>query len=397
MTILVDRADATIFISPERMMETVKHLSGEEFKGRGLGTPELDRAAEYIASQFAASGLLPGGAHGTWYQEWIDPELRIPLKNVVGYLPGARPEYRGQSVVIGAHYDHLGTKGATKETDGKIHPGADDNASGIAVLLEVAHRMGRQMEPERSVVFVAFTGEETGLRGSRYYVANEKRYPASKCIGMINLDTVGRLGKNKLIIIGSGSAREWQPLFQDAGTALKVDIADTSAEVDSSDQKSFQEAGVPAVQLFAGPHPDYHRPTDTADKIDAKGLVKIAALTKAAARHLAGRAEPLTAAALPPGKRETAGKERKVTLGIVPDFTYNEKGVRLGGVVPGGPAEAAGMRDGDVIVKIDASEVAVLSDLSDVLKTRSPGNRVVVLFLRQGKEMKVEVVLKERQ
>jgi predicted metalloprotease with PDZ domain len=250
---------------------------------------------------------------------------------------------------------------------------------------------------ERPVVFVAFTGEEEGRKGSRYYVRNERRYPAAKAVAMINLDTVGRLGKGKLIVLGSGSAKEWSTLFQEAGKSLKIEIAEMAQELDSSDQKSFQEAGVPAVQLFTGPHADYHRPTDTADKIDGKGLAKIATLARAAAFYLANRPEPLHATvSSSPAGAPAPRRDRKVTLGIVPDFTYNGRGVRLGGTAPDGPAEKAGLRTGDVVIQAGGAPIVVLKDLSDALKAKQPGDKLTVKFLRNGKETSVNVELKER-
>lgn len=391
-------AGAQAVIEPEGMMETVKYLSGGEFMGRGIGTPELDKAAAFIASRFEAVGLLPGGSeNGSWFQEWTDPESRTKMRNVVGILPGRNPDLSRESVVIGAHYDHLGTKGVSKENTGKVHPGADDNASGVAVLLELASRLPLVANMERTVVFVAFTGEEEGRKGSRYYVRNERRYPAAKAIAMIDLDTVGRMGKNKLIVIGSGSAKEWSPFFQEAGKSLKIEIAEMSQELDSSDQKSFQEAGVPAVQFFTGPHADYHRPTDSFDKIDGKGLAKVATMARAAAFYLANHPAPLTATIkASPAGAPAPRADRKVTLGIVPDFTYNGQGVRLGGTSPDGPVAKAGLRTGDVVIQAGTTSIAVLKDLSDVLSTKQPGDRLPLRYLRNGKELKAEVELKER-
>ena len=389
---------AQVAIESEGMLETVKYLSGAAFMGRGIGTPELDRAAAFIAARFEAVGLLPGGsANGSWFQEWTDPESKARMRNVVGILPGRNAELTRESVVIGAHYDHLGTKGVTKENAGKEHPGADDNASGVAVLLELASRLPLVANMERTVVFVAFTGEEQGRKGSRYFVQNEKQNHVAKAIAMINLDTVGRLGKGKLIVLGTGTAKEWSAIFQETAKSLKIEVAEMAQELDSSDQKSFQEAGVPAVQLFTGPHADYHRPTDTADKIDGKGLVKIATVARAVAFTLANRPEPLTATITPsPAGAPALRTDRKVTLGIVPDFTYNGQGVRLGGMSPDGPVERAGLRTGDVVIQAGNIAIADLKDLSDVLKTKQPGDRLSLRFLRNGKEMKAEVELKER-
>ncbi len=394
---VVPAADPTD--SAVRMMETIRFLASPEMKGRGIGTPELDRAAAYIAKEFEAVGLVPGGDNGSWYQEWTDEASGVPMRNVIGLLPGRNPMFTGQSVVLGAHYDHLGTggPGSHRENAGRVHPGADDNASGVAVLLDAVRALTLKQEPERTIVFAAFTGEEAGRLGSRRYVRNERQYPVQNCIAMVNLDTVGRLGKKNLIAIGGNSAKEWPGLFAEIAKTLKVDIAVPLQELDASDQKSFHDVGVPAVQLFSGPHEDYHRPSDSADKIDERGLVKVAAVTRALVLYLANNAASLTSPPSSAAASESAPRtDRKVTLGIIPDFTYNEKGVRLGGAAPGGPAAAAGMREGDIIVRIDDKPVVALKDLSDLLKTRRPGDRVTVHFLRQEKEMKISVILKEK-
>ncbi len=382
----------------EAMSETVHYLSGRELEGRG-GTRGLDKAADYIAEQFKLAGLLPAGDQDTWFQAWEEsggePMRKAVMKNVIGIIPGKDPAMAGQSVVVGAHYDHLGL--AQEGRKGTVHPGADDNASGVAVLIELARVLAKAPPPDRTIVFIAFTGEEAGKRGSQFYVLNEKKYPAAKCIGMVNLDTVGRLGKGKLLVLGAGSAKEWVHIFRGAGFVTGVDIETVSQELDSSDQMSFQEKGVPAVQLFSGPHPDYHRATDTFDKIDADGLVKVAAVAKEVVEYLAGRPEPLTGSgAAPAGAGASAKTERKVSLGTIPDFAYQGKGFRLSGMMSGSPAEAAGMQEGDVIVRINAVPISGLKDFSDLLKTLKPEDRVGVLFLRDGREMKVEAVVKER-
>ena len=397
--LLAGQSGAQVTIEPEGMLETVKHFADAKLRGRGIGTPELDTAAAVIAKRFEAVGLQPGGdAGGSWYQEWVDPETKVRMRNVVGILPGRNPDLARESVVIGAHYDHLGMQGASKQNEGKVHPGADDNASGVAVLLELASRLPLVANMERPVLFIAFTGEETGRKGSRYYVQHAKQYPVARTTGMINLDTVGRLGKGKLIILGSGSATEWSAIFQEAAKPLKLEIAESTQDLDSSDQKSFHEAGVPAVQLFTGPHADYHRPTDTADKIDGKGLVKIATLTRAVAFALANLPAPLTrtVTAVPGAVPAAPRSDRKVSIGVVPDFTFNGQGVRLDGTQPGGPAETAGMRQGDVIIQAGTTPISVLKDLSDLLKTKQPGDKLPVRFQRSGKEFQTMVEVREK-
>jgi hypothetical protein len=383
--------------SKERMLETIRFLSAGALKGRGLGTKGHDDAAEYIAIKFKEAGLRPAGdSEASYFQTWEgrgeDPERKVTLKNVIGTIPGVKGS--NQSVVVGAHYDHLGLgwPDVRQGNKGKIHHGADDNASGVAVLIELARVLNKSLKPYRNVVFVAFTGEEVGKRGSRYYVTNEKIFPVEHCIGMINLDTVGRLEKKKLLILGTGSAREWEHIFRGAGFVTGVEIKTVSDDLDSSDQKSFQEAGVPAVQLFSGPHLDYHRPTDTVDKIDTDGLLKVTSVAKEALEYLAGRAEPLSSnlGGERGGEDLSKTKLRKVSLGTVPDYTFQGEGYRLSGVVNGSPADSADLREGDIIVRIDGVVIRSLRDVSNSLKSLKPGDRIKITFVREEKEMTVE-------
>jgi aminopeptidase N len=186
-------------------------------------------------------------------------------------------------------------------------------------------------------------------------------------------------------------------LLREAGKAAGVEMTLSGQDLDASDQKSFHEAGVPAVQFFAGPHLDYHRPTDTADKVDPRGLDKVAGAARAAVLLLANLPGPLAAtlsASSRPAPAPAAG--RKATIGIVPDFTFNGTGVRVGGTLPGGPAETAGMREGDVIIRAGSTPIVVLKDLSDLLRMKQPGEKLPVRFLRGGKEMQATVDVRER-
>jgi hypothetical protein len=388
----------------EGMMETIRYLAGDALQGRGFGEPGLEQAAEFIARAFREAGLQPAGDEpGSYFQNWEesggDPVRTDRLKNVIAVIPAADPKRRHESIVIGAHYDHLG-RGWPDVRDGnlgKIHPGADDNASGVAVLLELARVLGKDFKPERNIVLVAFSGEEAGRRGSKRYVERFKANPADTIIGMINLDTVGRLGSNKLLVLGANSASEWPHIFRGIGYVSGIPIAMVTEELDSSDQVSFHEAGIPAVQLFSGVNLDYHRPTDTAEKIDPEGLVKIATVTKEAVGYLAGREEPLSVTL--PGSESTvpkSGKQRRVSLGTVPDFGYQGEGYRLDGVVPGSPAAVAGLMKGDVIIQLNAIAVHGLRDLSTLLKAMRPGQEVSLTYRRQGDVMTTSVTLGAR-
>lgn len=395
----------TVF-SEDRMMDVIRFLADKNMKGRGFGSPELNKAADFIASKFQEAGLKPAGSREkSYFQKWKarggDPEREVILKNIIGIIPGNRPEWDGQSVLISAHYDHLGLgwPDVREGNKGEIHPGADDNASGIAILLELAQLLGKSLKPDRTVVFAAFAGEEAGRLGSKHYVANEKRFSVDKCIGMLNLDTVGRLGKNKLMIFGTGSAREWIHIFMGASYVTGVSVEPVADDFGSSDQKSFLDAGIPAVQFFSGPHLDFHSPTDTVDKVDKAGLVKIASVVKEAIEYLANREKPLTSM-LDPQRKTASGQTtesaesasgRKVSLGTIPDFAYSGKGVRIIGVLPGSPAEKASLHDGDIITLLNNVPIDDLRSFSNLLKTLKPGNLVIITFLREGKEKRVQM------
>ena len=193
-----------------------------------------------------------------------------------------------------------------KGDEGKVHPGADDNASGVAVMLELANTLARAEKPSRSIVFVAFTGEEAGLLGSAFYVEHAGAFPIGKVIGAINLDTVGRLGDQRLSVIGTGTASEWQHIFRGASFVTGVESRNIPEAMQASDQMSFVRKGVPAVQIFTGANGDYHRPGDTADKIDGPGLVKVATFVREGVTYLAERAEPLTNTIAPASGAATA-------------------------------------------------------------------------------------------
>ncbi len=393
--------------SKKRMMSVVDYLSSPELRGRGFGTLELDKAADYIAKQFKKSGLLPiGDVEGSYFQSWKelggDPEVEATLKNIVGIIPGKKAKWKEQSVVLGAHYDHLGLgwPDAREGNKGKIHHGADDNASGIAVLLELARALS-ESKPDRTIVFVAFTGEESGLRGSKYFVKHFKKFPINKSIAAINLDTVGRLENKKLMVIGSGSAREWPHIFRGAGYVSGVGIANVSKDLGSSDQKSFLDVGVPAVQIFSGANLDYHNPTDTSDKIDQDGLLKVASVVKEALEYLAHREEPLHAN-LGKGSKSLSSsnkpnqKKGRVSLGTVPDFEYEGEGVRISDISPSSPAEAAGLSGGDIITKINSEPISNLRQFSEFLKKLKSGDKIKIHFLRKGKPQNLETTVVSR-
>jgi hypothetical protein len=393
--------------SEERMVTTITWLADESLQGRGLGTPELHRVTEFLANEFQKAGLKPAGSNGSYLQTWQDDVedlgINVEMHNVLGIIPGTKLEFTGQSVVVGAHYDHLGLGWPDVHTgdEGQVHHGADDNASGIAVLLELARILSQNLKPERTVVFVAFTGEEAGLRGSQHYVKHADRFPADKVMGMVNFDTVGHLGNQKLVVIGTGSAREWVHVFRGAGYVTGVPIDSVSTDFGSSDQKSFLDAGVPAVQFFTGAHLDYHRPTDTVDKIDAAGLINVAKVAREVIEYLAGQPEPLTSTLTSTDQKSTTperrpGSNRTVSLGTIPDFTYQETGVRITGTTPDSPAAKAGLQAEDVIVQLGKAAIDDLRSFSTALGTLQPGETISIAFTRNGKQHTTQATVVRR-
>jgi len=385
-----------------RMMDSIQFLSSDDLKGRGFGEPGLDLAAEYIAQQFQKAGLEPAGdSPGSYFQNWLgrggDPERKVPLKNVVAVIPGTHPNQKTENVVVGAHYDHLGFgwPDVRENNYGKVHHGADDNASGIAVLLELARILNKVLKPDRNIVFVAFSGEEAGRQGSRYYIKHQKTYPIKNTSAMVNLDTVGRLGENKLLVLGAQSALEWPHIFRGIGYVTGIPIEIVAETLDSSDQISFQESGIPAIQLFSGVNLDYHRPTDTSEKIDPKGLIKVAKVAREAIEYLATREEPLTSN-VPIRNNKQTNNPRKVSLGSIPDFTYKGKGYGLSGVIPDSPAAVAGLRKGDVILKMGGTNIHNVKDASKVLKSMQSGERLTINFLRKGETLTTQATLKSK-
>ncbi|MCX6543816.1 MAG: M20/M25/M40 family metallo-hydrolase [Acidobacteria bacterium] len=394
--------------SPQALRDHVAYLASPALQGRGLGTAGLEAAARYVAEQFKAYGLVPGGDGGTYFQTFTSPrgEDGQPheVANVIGVLPGARGDWKNQSAMLCAHLDHLGLgwPDVRKGDEGKIHPGADDNASGVAVLLEMARALGSGEKPPRTIVFAAFTGEEAGRLGSKYY-AEHPLFPLSAMEGVINLDTVGRLGAQALTALGTGTATEWQHIFRGASFVTGVESRSVPESIESSDQTSFIEKGVPAVQIFTAAHADYHRTTDTPDKIDVAGLVKVATFVKEGIGYLAERPEPLTntirPAAPAPAQPAAGGQPataRRVSFGTVPDFAFEGPGVRVSGLVPDSPAAKAGIKEGDTLLTIDGKPVANLQGFSDLLRALAPGQTVQVVISRGGNQQTVAVTLVER-
>ena len=382
----------------------VRYLADDALEGRLAGSPAERCAGDFIAGRFQALGLEPGGTDGYFdtvrLATVLDPHgAHGTGRNVIGVLPGADPALRDEIVVIGAHYDHLGRGefGSMAPEPGDIHNGADDNASGVAGLLRAAATLSSGPRPARTVVFVAFTGEEMGLLGSASFVGGG-RYPAGRMRAMLNMDMVGRLGDDRsLIVNGVDTATEWRELLARAGADAGVEYAFGGRGDGPSDHTSFYGRNVPVLHFFTNVHGDYHRPTDDWTAIDAAGVETVAGIVARVAAEVAGRTATIT---FVPGQSAPATQNRAggsgTYLGSIPDFTPVERGVLLSGVGPGSPAEKAGLLAGDIILRLGAHEVADLQALTDALRAHEPGDVVEVAVKRAGRDLVLRVELGDR-
>jgi hypothetical protein len=373
----------------EAMRALVGEIASPALQGRGSGTEGLARARDVVVAALARGGVKA---------DIVCDAVDKTLCNVIARLPGSDPAL--PRVVLGAHLDHLGVV----DVGGKrtVHPGADDNASGVAVVVEVARQLGRG-GGARGVDVVFFDGEETGRRGSRAFVAAEK---PGAFFAMVNLDTVGRLGGRKLLVLDGDSATEWVHAFRGVGFTTGVGSELAPQGGGASDQQSFLDVGVPAVQLFSGPNGDYHRASDVVERVEPSSLVQAAVVAREIVAWLRDRREPLSwgraplnASSSAAGTGATApgtGAPRRASLGSVPDMTFGGPGVRFDDVVAGSAAAAAGLQRGDVLVAFDGVDVADLRAYSELLKRHAPGDRVVIVVVRGGARQSVEVVLGAR-
>ncbi len=395
-----------IVVDFEQPMAAVRYLADDALEGRLSGSAGERCAAEYIASEFARIGLEPGGEAGGYFQpiELVSAvTAHVPLgigSNVIGVLEGTDPRLRSQAVVLGAHHDHLGrgevfgSLAGPEDGDDDIHNGADDNASGVGVLIAAAEALAVD-PPARSVVFVTFSGEEFGLLGSAHYAGNPT-VPLGQTVAMLNLDMVGRLEDDPLVVNGTGTAEEWAEILDRARVEYGVPFARSPSGYGPSDHTSFYAQDVPVLHFFTNVHGEYHRPADHWELIDERGLGQMARLVEGVIRDIADQLEPVVhiAGAGTPPEEQPAGYG--AYLGTVPDFAPADFGVRLSGVSGGSPAEEVGMQAGDILIRLGAYDIEDLYALTEALQQIEPGTEVVATYLRDGAEMRVMVTLRER-
>ena len=382
-----------------QFLADISYLADDRLEGRAFGTKGELEAGNYIAKRYKLLGLEPKGEKGSWYQTFTvknpsphgvefaaDNERGSSTgRNVIGYMDhNAR-----YTIVLGAHYDHLGmgTFGSLHMGEPAIHNGADDNASGVAMILELAENLKRNKN--FNYLFIAFTGEENGLWGSNYY-CDHPTVDMTTVTAMFNFDMVGRLNRatRKMALNGVGTSPAWPDLIKTAN-AYNLDFSLSESGIGPSDHTSFYLEDIPVLHFFTGAHEDYHKPSDDIHLINARGMRDISSTVM----HLISLMDsneklPFTKTKDPdPSSTPTM----EVTLGVLPDYLYDGTGMRIEGVREGKPAEIAGLTKGDIIIKMDGKDIKDIYSYMEVLGTFHKGDKKSVTVLRDGKEMQFEL------
>lgn len=322
-------------------------------------------------------------------------KIRREAENVIGILPGRDQNLKSEAIIIGAHYDHLGrsSQGAMDpERENEIRNGADDNASGTAGLLELAQYFSTQQNPpQRSLIFMAFAGEELGLLGSAHYVAHPT-FPLEKTVTMINMDMIGRLQDSALVVQGVGSSPLFPGLVERCNSAKHFKLSLKKDGLGPSDHSSFYQKNVPVLFFFTGLHDDYHRASDDAEKINAAGEAEILKFIANIVTEIAN-SDSVPLFTKTESEQPRAATAFRVSVGTVPDYAAEVEGLKLSGVRPGGPAEKAGLQAGDIIVKFGHIDIKNIYDYTYALGEFAPGQEIDVVVQRSGEQLTLKVKL----
>lgn len=395
-------------ISASRIKSDISYFASDELKGRGTSTDEEFKAAQYIAEEFKKNHLLPKGdvktntdknknAYFYYFDFKHHPNPHdtntANIQNrkgidVIGFLNNDAP----YTIVIGAHYDHLGLghdhNSLDANPEGKIHNGADDNASGTAGVLELARYFSQNKIKEKyNFLFMCYSGEELGLIGSKKWCDNPT-IPLQQINYMINMDMIGRLNDStkKLLVYGFGTSPSWGTLLDNTNTyfSLKKD----SAGIGPSDQTSFYLKDIPVLHFFTGQHSDYHKPSDDADKINDEGEKKVLEYIV----NIINATNELPKLTFTKTSTPASNKTSfKVTLGVMPDYAFEGKGMRIDGVSDGKPAAKAGVLKGDIVIQLGSEKVDSVYDYMKVLSNFKKGDTTNIKVLRDNKELELYV------
>lgn len=381
----------------DQMLADITYLADDRLEGRTFGSKGEMMAGDYIARRYKQLGLKPKGEKGTWFQT-LTVKSNNPHnvefseagedqaksgRNVIGYLDHGAPF----TIVLGAHYDHLGYGhiGSLYVGEPAIHNGADDNASGVALILEMAQRLKHQKK--FNYLFIAFTGEENGLWGSNYFCKNPT-VDISTVSAMLNFDMVGRLSEKKMAINGTGTSPAWPELLK-VSNIYGLNLTMSESGIGPSDHTSFYLLDIPAIHFFTGAHEDYHKPTDDVHLVNPEGMEMVADMVSKLILMMESDKKLAFTKTSDPDPSSTPRME--VTLGILPDYLYDGAGMRIDGVREGKPAALAGLKKGDIIIRLGGKDIKEIYAYMEVLSTFHKGDKTTLVALRDGKEMQFDI------
>tara|TARA_B100001146_G_scaffold225193_1_gene247557 strand:+ start:39467 stop:40699 length:1233 start_codon:yes stop_codon:yes gene_type:complete len=386
---------------PVTMKEDVMALASDALNGRATGTEGEQQAAEYLVGRFEALRLAPKGFNNSYLQEFtfrpsqnphekaeytgIESDSTTTGSNVVGYIDNEA----ATTVIIGAHYDHLGLggQGSLYREGQAIHNGADDNASGVAIMLKLAETLQAKEFQDQNYLFIAFSGEELGLLGSNYFVKNPT-IDLSQVTYMINMDMVGRLNEERTLAVhGVGTSPTFkQTLF--ANNEFDLNLAEHESGVGPSDHTSFYLMDIPVLHFFTGQHEDYHKPSDDADKLNYEGMETIFQYITSIVSDLQDNGK----LAFRKTKNESEEVPRfKVALGVVPDYLFTGEGMRIDGVSEDKPAQKAGLQKGDVVVQLGEHAVTDMMSYMKALSKFEKGQETTVQVQRENDTLSIAI------
>lgn len=381
-----------------RIQEDVAFLASDDLEGRQTGTDGEKKAADYISKRFSELGLSKKGTSGYLQPFSFKPKTNpheevkfdvngdgtITGNNVIGFLDNKAEN----TIIIGAHYDHLGFGGEGslyRDSIKAIHNGADDNASGIAVMLNLAAKL-KGKNTNNNYVFMAFSGEEMGLLGSNYFVKNPT-INTQKVSYMINMDMVGRMKKDStLAVYGTGTSPIFKQVLKSHNDNFK--LIQQESGVGPSDHTSFYLADIPVLHFFTGQHSDYHKPSDDAEKLNYEGMYLISEYLFNIISDLDDNGK----LAFRKTKNESENTPRfKVGLGVIPDYLFDGKGMRIDGISEDKPAQKAGLKKGDIVVQLGDSIVTNMMSYMRALSVYNKGDKTKVIVKRGDKELETEI------
>lgn len=391
----------------------IEYLASDKLAGRRTGDAGALDAANYITKEFAKIGLkAPFTENGKRSYLQAFPYKQVTGYNVVGVLAGRDATLRSEAIVIGAHYDHLGKggEGSLAANSTEIHHGADDNASGTAAIIELARSFAKDKNNKRTIIFIAFSGEEEGLFGSKHFV-NNPTIPVENIVAMLNLDMIGRLHDNKLTIGGIGTATELRPLVEEAnknhlaalpGGTNDYRFSSFNLQLNEdgfgpSDHSAFYTKKIPVLFFFTGTHLDYHKPTDTADKINYAGEVSIVNFVAEIAKTIDANAKRPTYAVAKSSGTPGGRTGFNVSLGTIPGYSDSTDGMAIDGVRDDSPASRAGLKANDKIVSLAGKEVKNVQDYTKILGELVAGTEYDIVVMRGGERLNLKITPVKRQ